>query len=383
VIYADHAATTPPSPAVVEAMARAARESWGNASSVHAAGRRARALVEDARAAVAAALGAEDPRDLVLTSGGTEAVVTAISGAVIEPAGAHVVATSVEHPAAARAVEALARRGAAVTIVRVDAQGRLDPAAVVAALRPETRLVTLQWANHETGVLHPVDAIARECRARGVLVHADAVAAFGKVVVQAGVADLTSVSAHKVYGPQGAGALHVARSVSLAPLFAGGQERGRRGGTEDVPAIAGFGVACRELVAEGVEARASRLAAMGARLEANLVDLGGCINGGEVARVPGVVNASFPGTAADLLVVAMDLGGVAISAGAACSSGRPGPSPVLSAMFPDDLARAASSVRFSLGSSNDDLQIDAILKVTREAVQRLRAAPSVPSGPVT
>lgn len=375
-IYADHAATTAPLPEVIDAMANVAREAWGNASSVHRFGQRARRALEDARTAVAAMLGADDPRDLVLVSGGTEAVVTAIAGAVPQPAGAHVVTTAVEHPCARKAVERLAERGAAITVVPVDERGRLDPDRVLAALRPETRLVTLQWANHETGNLHPVEAIANACRARGVLVHADAVAAFGKVPVRAGVADLTSVSAHKVHGPLGAGALHVGRTVTLAPLLPGGQERGRRGGTEDVPAHVGFGVACRALAAEG-EGRRAVLAARGARLEAGLVALGGLVNGDPGARVPGVVNVSFPGVAADLLVVALDLGGVAISAGAACSSGMPGPSPVLSAMWPSDPARVSGAVRFSIGKDNDDGQIDAILKVTTEALGRLRAAPEV------
>lgn len=376
-IYADHAATTPPLPAVVEAMARVAREAWGNASSVHRVGQRARRAVEEGRAAIAAALGADDPRDLVLVSGGTEAVVTAIAGAVPRPAGAHLVTTAVEHPCAARAVDEMARRGAAVTVVPVDARGRLDPEAIVAALRPETRLVTLQWANHETGNLYPVEAIAEACRARGVLVHVDAVAAFGKVPVRAGLADLTSVSAHKVYGPQGAGALHVSRSVPLAPLLPGGQERGRRGGTEDVAAIVGFGVACRALVAEqGV--REAHLAALGARLEAGLVELGGLVNGDPPNRVPGIVNVSFPGVAADVLVVALDLEGVAASAGAACSSGLAGRSPVLSAMWPADRERVASAVRFSLGKDNDDQQILAIVKAAAQVVSRLRAAPAGP-----
>jgi cysteine desulfurase len=374
VIYADHAATTPPLPAVVDAMACAARETWGNASSVHRVGQRARRAVEEARAAIAAALGADDPRDLVLVSGGTEAVVTAINGAVPRPAGAHVVTTAVEHPSAAKAVDELARRGAAVTVVPVDERGRLDPGAIVAALRPETRLVTLQWANHETGNAYPIEAIAEVCRVRGVLVHADAVAAFGKVPVRAGVADLTSVSAHKVYGPQGAGALHLVRAAPFASLLPGGQERGRRGGTEDVAAIVGFGVACRALVAEE-GARHAHLARLGARLEAGLVARGGLVNGDPSTRVPGVVNASFPGVPADLLVVALDLAGVAVSAGAACSSGLSGQSPVLTAMFPGDRARVASAVRFSLGKDNDDEQIETILKVTTEALWRLRAAP--------
>ena len=357
-IYADHAATTAPRPEVVEAMARVARQAWGNPSSVHAVGQRARRALEEARGQIARALGAGDTREIVLCSGGTE-------GAVPQPAGSHVVTTAVEHPCAQRAVETLAARGASVTVVGVDHLGRIDVDEVEAALRPQTRLLTLQWANHETGHLHPVEAIARVCRARGVLLHADAVQAFGKVPVTAGVADLTSVSAHKAYGPPGAGALHVASGVSLAALLPGGQQRGRRGGTEALPAVA------------------RRVAALEARLEAALVASGAVLNGDPTARVPGVVNLSFLGVAADLLVVALDLAGVAISAGAACSSGLPGRSPVLTALWPTDPERVGSAVRFSLGKDNDTDEVDQIVQVTTQAVERLRAASQRDSRSVT
>ncbi|MBI2895289.1 MAG: cysteine desulfurase [Deltaproteobacteria bacterium] len=374
-IYADHNATTRPLPEVVETIARVQAEVWANAGSVHGAGQRARAEVEAAREAVALAIGATDPQQIVFTSGGTEAAVAAILGAVPHPAG-QVVTTAVEHPCVRGAVDRLAARGASVTVLAVDELGRLDPEDVVRAVRSkETSLVTVQWANHETGNLHPIAAVAAACREHGVPLHVDAVQALGKVEIGVGGVDLLTVSAHKVHGPKGVGALWLRPDLPFEPLLPGPQERGRRGGTQDVAAIAGFGVAARALVREGEERR-GRLGRLGSRLEEGLVEAGALVNGDRDARVPGTVNVSFPGVPAELLVIALDLEGVAISAGAACSSGRQGASPVIGAMFGDRPDRVASAVRYSLGKDNADVEVDRIVEATRLCVGRLRGAGS-------
>ena len=356
-VYLDHNATTPLAPEAREAMlpwlGRAA-----NASSVHAEGRAAREAVERAREAVAAALGVTS-REIVLTSGATEA-----NNAVLRGFGGvrrHVVTTAAEHPSVLDPV-----RGAA-TLVPVDGLGRVDPVAVRAALREDTGLCSILLANNETGVVQDVAAIAAECRARGVLVHVDAAQGLGRLPIDLAGIDYATFSAHKVHGPIGAGALFVRRGAGLDPFVRGGhQERGRRGGTENVAAIAGFGAACGRVPA--MLAAIPRVAALRDRLEAGL---GGLRNGDPAHCLPNTLNVAFDGVDAEALLAALDLAGVAASAGSACTAGSLEPSHVLLAMGISD-ARARSSLRFSLGVGTTEADIDTAIAATRDALQRLR-----------
>ncbi len=335
------------------ALARA----WANPSSVHAAGRAARAVLEGARDEVAAAVGAK-PADLVLCGGGTEACNLGVLGLLEAPR--HVITTAIEHPAVAEAVARLERAGARVT--RLAVPGGRPPATeeVTEAVGVgEPTLLAVQWVNHETGTLLPVEAWARACRARGARVFVDATQALGKrpVDVTALDADAVAFAATKVGGPAGAGTLWVRRGLPLAPLLAGGaQERGRRPGTPDPVAHAGFGAACRRV--------ADRLASMPAvgrrrdRLEVALRAHDVWVNGVEGERVATVVDGSVEGWKGEVLVAALDLEGVCASSGAACSSGLAEPSPVLRAMYPEAPWRAASALRLSLGPETTDEDVD-------------------------
>lgn len=376
-IYLDHNATTPVREEVVEAMARVLRDVPGNPSSVHAEGARARAVLETAREQVAAALGAR-PAEVVFTSGATEANHLAIHGVAGAEAtrGRHVVTTAVEHPSVQGPLEALERAGWRVTRVPVDAEGRLDPEAVEAACGPDTALVSVIWANNETGVLSPVAEIAARCRARGVPLHVDATQALGKVPVRLDAlpADLVSASAHKLNGPKGTGLLVVRGGLALAPwLRGGGQERGRRAGTPNVAGIAGLGVAVERAVAT-LEGRAAACAALRDRLWAGIAAGVPRVrrNAAAAPVLPNTLSVEFEDTAGDVLVEALDGEGVAVSAGAACASGAVQPSPVLVAMG-RSAAQARASLRFSTGLGNDEAQIDRVLALLPDLVARVRA----------
>ena len=355
-IYLDHNATTPLRPEVAEAMARALRETWGNPSSVHAEGVAAREAVEDARAQVAALVGAE-PRQVIFTGGATEA-----NNALLSGLRRRLMTSSAEHPSVRACVEALQCSGVAVEAVAVDGEGRLDLAALEAAVSQDTELVSLIWANNETGVIQPLDEIARRVAGRAPL-HVDATQALGKIAVE-GPWDFLSASAHKLNGPKGVGCL-VARRQAPVLLRGGGQERGRRGGTENVPGIIGFGVACA-LARKERTARAARYAALRDRLWERLRVIPGARRNGDPAMVlPNTLSLEIPGAEGDALVQALDLEGVAISAGAACHAGAVSASHVLLAMgrTPE---QALGSLRFSVGWGNDEAQID-------DAAQRLLA----------
>jgi cysteine desulfurase len=381
-IYLDHNATTPIDPRVRAAMARVLDEDFGNPSSVHAEGRRARQAIEAARAEIARLVSAASD-DVILTSGGTEAdqlgvrALAAIARAR-DPARRRVVTTRLEHPAVLGAVEQLAASGAIdVTLVAPEPDGRVDPERVAAALGPDVALVAMMVANHEVGTLLPVAEVARAARAVGALVHADLVQAAGKIALDVGALDVdaAALSAHKLGGPKGAGALVVRRGLVVPPLLGGGhQERERRPGTENVPGIVGFGEAARLARVEGLAA-APQVAALAARLEAGLVALGARIHGAGAERVGNTVSAAFPGCPGDLVVESLDLAGVAASTGAACTSGRRAPSTVLLAMGLDR-ARAAEAVRFSLGRSTTAAEIDALLALLPAIIARVRAAVS-------
>jgi cysteine desulfurase len=375
--YFDHNATTPVDPAAAEAMVRVLREDFGNPSSVHRYGQQAKAVMDEARTAVSALIGAE-PSELVFTSGGTESDNFAIRGAAeaLEPAGRrHLIATAIEHEAVLVTLKALARRGWKVTLLPVDQTGIVSPAALEEALTDDTALVSVMHANNELGTLQPVQALARLARARGALVHTDAVQSIGKVPVDAralGV-DLLSLSAHKFNGPKGAGALWIRRGTRILPVMTGGKhERARRAGTENVPAIAGLGVAAR-LAASGLVEKAARIGALRDRLEAEILRRvpGTIVNGAPDARVPNTTNISFDRIEAESLLIALDLEGIAVSTGAACSSGTLEPSHVLRAMgLPTH--RAQNSIRFSLGAGNTDAEVDYLLDKLPKAVEKLR-----------
>jgi cysteine desulfurase len=377
-IYLDHNATTPPCDEAVAEMARVLRAVWGNPSSPHAEGARARAELERARERVAALVGAR-PAEVVFTSGATEANDLAIRGlaGARSARGRHLVASAVEHPSVDEPLEALRAAGWRVTRVPVDAEGRLDPEALDAALSPDTALVSVIWANNETGVIAPVESVAEVCRARGVPLHVDATQAVGKVPVRLDrvPADLLSASAHKFNGPKGAGFLVVRGGLELeARLRGGGQERGRRGGTPNVVGIAGLGAAA-EAAARELPERARVFAALRDRLwdglEAKVP--GVRRNGSPLHVLPNTLNVEFPGAPGDVLVEALDGEGVAASAGAACASGARHASPVLLAMG-RTLAEARASVRFSVGLGVDRAQIDRVVALVPDLVARVRAA---------
>jgi cysteine desulfurase len=374
--YFDHNATTPPDPAVVEAMRRALIEDFGNPSSVHHFGQRAKALLDEARSSVATLIGAE-PAEVVFTSGGTEADNLAIPGAAeaLEPTGRpHHVASSIEHEAVLNTVKALARRGWTVTLLPVGASGILDPKALEEAITPETALVSVMHANNEIGTVQPIAELASIAHRAGALMHTDAVQSVGKIPVDVrrlGI-DLLSLSAHKINGPKGAGALWIKRGTRLVSTMAGGKhERNRRGGTENVPGIVGLGVAAD--LARTKAARLTEIAALRDRLERVVLErvTGTAVNGAREARVPNTTNISFDGVEAESLLIALDLEGFAVSTGSACSSGTLEPSHVLRAMgLPAH--RTQNSIRFSLGAGNTEADVDQLVAKLPTLVEKLR-----------
>jgi cysteine desulfurase len=350
-IYLDCNATTPVDPRVVEAMLPVLRDVYGNPSSGHRLGRQARELVEAARARVAACLGAE-PEEVLFTSGGSESDNWALRGVTAARGGGHVVVTAVEHPAVLETARAMEREGRIrLAVVGVDRFGQVDPEEAIAALAPDTVLISVMLANNEVGTLQPVAAIAAACRRSGVLVHTDAAQAVGKVAVDVralGV-DLLTVAGHKLYAPKGVGALFVRKGVTLEPLMRGaGHERGLRAGTENVASIVGLGKAC-DLVREEVTDDGPRLAALRDRLEALLQEGSPALarHGHPQRRLPNTASVAFPGTDANALL-ALLADEVAASAGAACHTDAVHPSHVLTAMGVD-AATAMSTVRFSVG----------------------------------
>jgi cysteine desulfurase len=375
-IYLDYNATAPAAPGVPEAVFRALREDFGNPSSIHAFGQRAKAAVDEARIEVAALLGA-DPNEIVFTAGGTEADNLALRGAVdsLAPSGrTGLVTTGIEHEAVLNTARALAARGTDLAIVPAPKDGVVDPAALAARVTGATAIVSVMLANNEIGTVQPVAEVAAASRPHGALVHTDAVQAAGKIPVDVralGV-DLLSVSAHKFGGPKGVGALWIRRGVRLAPQSTGGRhERNRRAGTENVPGIVGMGVAAR-LARESL-AFSGAIGALRDRLEAGILGAvpGTSVNGAPARRVPNTTNVSFDGIEAESLLIALDLEGIAVSTGAACSSGTLEPSHVLKAMgLPQAVAR--NSLRFSLGAATTAEEIDAVLGVLPRLVAKLR-----------
>jgi cysteine desulfurase len=372
-VYLDNNATTPVLPEVFEAMRPYFGERFGNASSIHHHGQETRAAVEDARESVADLLGCS-AAEIVFTSGGTESDNLAIAGWAA--AGDHVLTSSIEHHAVLHACNHLEKIGCEVTILPVDGRGLIDPSDVRRALRPNTKLISVMMANNETGVLQPVEEIGKIASAANVLFHTDAVQAAAKVrisVRQIGC-DALSISGHKIHAPQGVGALYVKKGTRIQPLFHGGRhERSRRAGTENVPGIVALGKAA-QLAKEGLDRRDDeKTAAMRDRLEQGIlaqVDEAG-VNGEGATRVPNTTNLHFDHIEGEAMVIALDLKGLAVSTGAACSSGAIEPSHVLIAMgLRPDQARA--SIRFSLGKQTTEADIDFALALVPETVARLR-----------
>jgi len=377
-VYFDYNATTPLSPESADAVARATRETFGNASSVHHFGQQAKAALDDSRSAVAALINA-DPSEIVFTSGGTEADNFAIRGAAeaLEPTGRrHLVASAIEHEAVLNTLKALARRGWRATLVPVDHSGIVSPDRVREAVTDETALVSVMHANNEIGTIQPIAELAAIAHERGAVMHTDAVQSVGKIPVDVrtlGI-DLLALSAHKFNGPKGAGVLWVKRGTRLQPLLTGGKhERNRRAGTENVAAIAGLGVAA-QLALSKMGPEAARVAGLRDRLEAGILRTvpGAIVNGAREDRVPNTTNISFDRVEAESLLIALDLEGVAVSTGSACSSGTLEPSHVLRAMgFPAH--RAQNSLRFSLGMFSTDAEVDHVVAILPSIVEKLRS----------
>jgi cysteine desulfurase len=375
-IYLDANATTPLLPEVLEAMRPFLVEQFGNASSIHQEGQRARSAVEQARASVARLLGCR-PAEIVFTSGGTESDNLAIFGSV--RAGDHVLTSRVEHHAVLHAVERLGDRGVEVEFLPVDAQGVVAVQDLRRALRPNSRLISVMLANNETGVLQPVEEIGRIAREAGVRFHVDAVQAAGKMAIDVHSlgCDLLSISGHKMHGPQGTGALFVRRGTRLEPLFAGGaHERQRRAGTENVAGIVGLGKAA-ECAMEGLRnGELERIRGLRDRLEIGLLEQASGVNGGGTPRVPNTSNLWFETLDGEALVIALDLQGLAVSSGAACSSGASEPSHVLLAMgiSPE---RARGSLRLSLHRHTTEEEIERTIELISSQVARLRELSAV------
>jgi cysteine desulfurase len=378
-VYMDANATTPVLPEVMEAMRPWFDEQFGNASSIHFHGQRARAAVDHAREAVATLLGCR-AAEIVFTSGGTEGDNLALFGMLLSESGIkpgdHLIISAVEHSAVLHSADRLRDRGVDVTVLPVSPAGVVDPEDVRRALRPQTRLISVMMANNETGVLQPVveiGAIAREAR---VPFHTDAVQAVGKIPldVKAIGCDLLTISGHKLHAPQGTGALYIRRGTQIEPLLFGGtHERQRRAGTENLPGIVGLGKAAEVAMRGLQEGVPAMIGALRDRLQSEIlasVDEAG-VNGGDVPRVANTTNIWFDHVEAEALVIALDLKGLAVSGGSACQSGATEPSPVLKAMgLPEDRARA--SIRFSLMKTTTVEDVDFAVALVPQAVARLR-----------
>jgi cysteine desulfurase len=381
-IYLDHNATTPVAPAAAEAMARTLTDLFGNPSSVHYYGQQAKGALDEARSSVAVLIGAE-PAEVVFTGGGTEGDNFAIRGAAeaLENTGRrHLITSGIEHEAVLNTFKALARRGWRTTILGLDASGVVAPDRLREAISDDTALVSIMHANNEIGTIQPITELAGISHARGALFHTDAVQTAGKLPLDVrglGV-DLLSISAHKFYGPKGAGALWIKRGVRLVPSSTGGkQERNRRGGTENMPGLVGMGAAAA-LAMKKIGAEGPRLAALRDRLENGILSAvpNTDVNGARDARVPNTSNISFERVEAESLLIALDLEGVAVSTGSACSSGTLEPSHVLRAMNLSS-HRAQNSIRFSLGASNTEEQIDRVIAILPGIVKKLRSLSAV------
>jgi cysteine desulfurase len=375
IIYLDNNATTPLDPAVIEEMLPFLREYYGNPSSGYVFAAKARKAVDLARERLAALLGCA-PSEIVFTSGGTESNNAVINSALqFEAPGKNVVTSAVEHSAVLRPCQDLAKHGCAVMFLPVDRDGNVDLAELEAAIRPETALVSMMWANNETGVLFPVQKIAEICRRKGVLFHTDAVQAVGKIPIRLRetAINFLSLSAHKFHGPKGVGALYVRRGTRFHALIAGGgQENGRRGGTENVAGIVGLGKAAElalKYLAEGKE----NVHSMRDRFEQAILKSvsDASVNGAGALRIPNTSSLSFEGIESPSALLLLDRYGICCSAGSACRTGSQEASHVLRAMNPAG-AGARRSLRFSFGRFNTDAEIDRVIEIVPKIIERLR-----------
>jgi cysteine desulfurase len=375
-IYFDHSATTPIHPEVLGAMMSLFANRFGNPSSIHREGRFAREAVETARRRVAALIGG-DPSEIVFTGGGTEADNLAVLGSAFaqKERKNHLITSAIEHPAVEQACRHLTERGFSVTILPVDGEGRVDPDEVRRAITGRTFLITIMHANNEVGTIQPLREIGSIARERGIGFHTDAVQSVGKIpvaVTNLGV-DLLSIAGHKIQGPKGTGALYIRSGATLAPItFGGHQERGLRSGTENVPGIVGLGMACA-IALRDLNARAIRLQALRDELErrirAEIPDIR--MNGHPSERLPHLSSLSFAGVSGEALVRALDLRGIAVSAGSACAAGETRISPVLASLrVPEEFS--VGTVRFSLGRGNTEEELDRAVPILKALVERQR-----------
>jgi cysteine desulfurase len=375
IIYLDNNATTQLDPAVIEEMLPFLTTCYGNPSSGYGFAATARKAINLARERLASLLGCE-PTEIVFTSGGTESNNAAINSArQLETRGEHVITSAVEHSAVLRPCQDLAKRGCPVSFLSVDSHGNLDLDELEATIRPETTLVSIMWANNETGVIFPVEKIAEICREKGVLFHTDAVQATGKIPMRLRdtAINFLSLSAHKFHGPKGVGALYVSRGTRFNPLIVGGgQENGRRGGTENVASIVGLGKAA-ELALKYVTEGGCNIRSMRDRFEKSVLETarGASVNGAGAARLSNTSSVSFQGIESPAALLLLDRQGICCSAGSACRTGSQEASHVLRAMNPSaDGARR--SLRFSFGRFNTDAQIDHAIEVVPKVIEKLR-----------
>jgi len=379
-IYLDNNATTPLDPAVIEEMLPFLTRYYGNPSSGYAFAAKVRKAVELARERLAALLRCE-PSEIIFTSGGTESNNAVIHSALqFEPRGKHLVISSVEHSAVLRPCQDLEKRGCHVTFLDVDRDGNVDVGQVEAAIRPETALVSIMWANNETGVLFPVERIAEICHRKGVLFHTDAVQAIGKIPIRLrDTVNFLSLSAHKFHGPKGVGALYVSRRTRFTPLVAGGgQENGRRGGTENAAGIVGLGKAA-ELAGKHLTEGKCSVRSMRDRFEKALLETvnGALVNGAGAERIPNTSSLAFEGIESSAALLLLDRHRICCSAGSACRTGSQEASHVLRAMNPKgDGARR--SLRFSFSRFNTEVQIDHAIEIVPKVIEKLRQM-SVPA----
>lgn len=378
-IYMDYNATTPVREEVIELMARVTRECYGNPSSIHLAGRMSKACIQDARRKVAEAIGA-DADEICFTNGGSESDNLAIKGAAEAGGRGHIITTCIEHSAVKKTCTHLETRGFEVSCLPVDRGGYVVPGDIEEAIRDDTILITVMWANNEAGQIQPVEEIAEIARRHGILFHTDAVQAFGKIPVNVRrvPVDLLSISAHKFYGPKGVGALYVRSGVELvAQVDGGGQEMGLRSGTENVAGIAGMAEACR-LAVRDLDQNSQRLAQLRDAVESGILDAipDTVVSGDPSRRVPNTTNISFRGIESGNLIVKMDELGFALSGASACASGKGQPSDVLMRGMGLTREEAIGAIRFSLGHATTEEHITRLLEILPGVVERLRLSSS-------
>lgn len=377
-IYLDYNATTPVDSRVLDSMIPYMTEYYGNPSSIHSSGSKAKAAIDNSREQVSELISAK-PKEIVFTSGGSESNNCAIIGAAIalRTKGNHLVTTTIEHASILETFRFLGNYGFKVTLIGVDHHGLIDLDELRESIKEDTILVSAMFANNETGVVLPINEIAAIVKEKGVIFHTDAVQACGKIDISLNEipADMLSISAHKICGPKGVGAIYVREGVKLAPfIHGGGQERGRRSGTENVPGVVGFGKAC-EIAKDEIRSQVVEAGIKGLRDELHRqiseALVGVSLNGHPEKRLANTLNVSFEGLEGDSLVQSLDLEGIAISTGSACSEGNIDPSHVLLAMGLSE-QRASSSVRFSFGRYNGKKDVDKVVEVLPGIVERIR-----------